>query len=162
MCYINETLLPGERLVHRTRPHPVVFLQPAFLWLTGTALSLAIARFWSFELGLLAAAGVLAASLPLFSRHLSCEYGLTNKRFFIKAGWPRRQTLETTLGKVGVITVNQGLAGMLLDYGDVTVMVAGGGKDVLAKVHSPLEFRSKVFEQMLSESEAGAPCPGKV
>lgn len=148
MSYIERDLMEGERLVHRTGLHPVVYLRPASWLLGGAVLAALLLRRGLALPGLAVAAAALAASLPVLVRLLSSEYGVTNRRVFVKAGWIGRHTLETALSKVGVIVVDQTPLGRVLGYGTLTLRCAGGASETLPRMRSPHAFRNKVFEQL--------------
>jgi len=76
------------------------------------------------------------------------EFGITNKRVLIKAGFIRRNSLETLLTKVEAIQVNQGILGRILNYGTIIVKGTGGTSNPFHKIDAPLEFRKKVQEQI--------------
>jgi uncharacterized membrane protein YdbT with pleckstrin-like domain len=150
MSYIEHTMMRGEKVVHRTRPHEVVYLRAALWAVCGACLGLILGRILPCWIGVLVAGAAFAVSLPKVLDQFSLEYGVTNRRMFIKGGWISRRTLETALNKVGAIAVDQGPLGRLLGYGDVVVMTAGGGREVLPRIRAPLEFRKNVFEQILA------------
>lgn len=148
MSYIEETLMQGERIVHLTRRHKISCVGPGACVFSGLAAGLAAALSGH---GLAAAAVTLAClafASPAWVRYWSGQYGVTNRRVFMTAGWPGRKSLETALGKVGVITVKQSVWGRLFDYGTVIVTGFGGAKEELHLIPAPLEFRKKIFEQV--------------
>lgn len=62
----------------------------------------------------------------------------------IKVGWIRRNTLEVLLKKVEGISVDQGILGRILGYGNITVSGTGGAKRRFRFIKDPLMFRNKV------------------
>lgn len=148
MAYIEKHIMAGETLVYRTRPHKICCLRPAALVLTGLALGLLAASRGLFWGGISVAAAAMAVSLPKWVRYLTSEYGVTNRRVFLKSGWLSHKSSETSLNKVGVITVDQSVCGRLLGYGDLVVSGFGGKMDGLQRIPAPLQFRKKIFEQI--------------
>src|ERR1700746_1765426 len=58
-----------------------------------------------------------------------------------KTGFIKRRTFEMSLDKVESVDVNQSILGRLLDYGDVTILGVGEGKQNISTIASPLAFR---------------------
>jgi uncharacterized membrane protein YdbT with pleckstrin-like domain len=61
-----------------------------------------------------------------------------------KTGFIKRRTFEMALDKVESVDVNQSIMGRLFNYGDVTIMGVGEGKETIRTIASPLEFRSHI------------------
>jgi uncharacterized membrane protein YdbT with pleckstrin-like domain len=49
-----------------------------------------------------------------------------------------------SLDKVESVDVNQSILGRILNYGDVTILGVGEGKETIATIASPLAFRSYI------------------
>jgi uncharacterized membrane protein YdbT with pleckstrin-like domain len=81
-----------------------------------------------------------------FVLYSTSEFGVTNKRVILKAGFIRRSTVETLISKVEGVAVDQGILGRLFGYGAVSVTGTGGTKGAFSKIASPLEFRKKIQE----------------
>lgn len=146
--------MPGERIVHWSGPHPVAYLKPALLTAGGLAAAALLGRGLHCWAGCVVAAATTLAAAPDILRHLSCEYGVTNRRVCAKTGWFGRLSMETSLNRVGSITVYQSLLGRIFDYGDVTVAVPGGKQAELRLLRSPGEFRKRIFEQIAPAKKA--------
>ena len=73
---------------------------------------------------------------------LTTETDVTNMRVVHKTGFIKRRTFEMALDKVESVDVNQSILGRILNYGDVTVLGVGEGKETIATIASPLEFRN--------------------
>lgn len=91
MGYIDENLMNGEQVVHRSKLHWIVFLMP---------IALIIIAFMYFAVGketapvggfifLIAIIWAVAA----FISFKTSEFGVTNKRVLIKVGFIRRNSL---------------------------------------------------------------------
>src|SRR5688572_32659441 len=126
MSYVEEHLMPGEKVMHRTSLHKIIFVPAVLLSLVffaGSILS------FSAEMFALGAVLIVMGIVPLvYARisYISSEFAVTVKRVIIKVGWLERRTLETMLGKVEGMGVDQGVIGRLLDYGTIVVTGTGG------------------------------------
>ena len=49
---------------------------------------------------------------------------------------------EISLDKVESVDVNQSILGRLLNYGDVTILGVGEGRETISTIASPLDFRN--------------------
>jgi hypothetical protein len=47
-----------------------------------------------------------------------------------------------SLDKVDSVDVNQTILGRILNYGDVTILGVGEGKETISTIASPLDFRN--------------------
>ncbi|MBS0364931.1 MAG: PH domain-containing protein [Proteobacteria bacterium] len=138
MSYVENNLLPGERVAFRTRLHRIIFLAPGIFSLIFFLLS---AFVHPFAVVLLLP---LAWLLVRFIEYFTSEFAVTDKRVIIKVGAVSTRTLELQLAKVETIAVNQGLIGKMAGYGDITVTGTGGSKERFKRVSAPLELRRAV------------------
>ena len=92
---------------------------------------------------------VLAVILILvpFLKRANSEFAVTNKRIIVKLGFSTTRTVELLHSKVEAISVNQGLLGKMLGYGDIVVTGTGGTREEFKAVASPLELRRAVRQQ---------------
>lgn len=148
MGYVEEQLLPGEQVKYRTHLHKLIYVLPGLFAALMTA-----AAVWAFSSGV-TWAGLLAIAvgfIPLLVTHIkytSSEFAVTDKRVIIKTGWIKRRTLETMLGKVEGIGVDQGFIARILGFGTITVTGTGGTKEPFPNIARPLEFRRQVQGQV--------------
>ena len=49
-----------------------------------------------------------------------------------------------SLDKVESVDVNQSIIGRIMNYGDVTIMGVGEGKETISTIASPLAFRNAI------------------
>lgn len=148
MGYVERHLLPGERVVYKTRLHWVLFLKAVLVALGGIALMVVLRRVqdppWLWMLG----AGVtlvgLAWGLVHYVELMTSEFAVTSSRLILKVGLISRYTTELLLTKVETIGVQQGLMGRMLGYGDLTVTGTGGAREVFRRVRDPIGFRNHV------------------
>jgi uncharacterized membrane protein YdbT with pleckstrin-like domain len=144
VSYTESHLLPGETIKYKGHLHWFPFL-PAYL-LGGLFAGAAIAGFamqmlWLGILGLVVA---IPTFLWLYITRSTSEFSVTDKRVVIKVGFIQRRTVETMLGKVESIGVDQGIVGRLFDFGSILVIGTGGTQDKFHNISNPLEFRRQV------------------
>lgn len=148
MGYIDQNLMNGEQIVHRSKVHWIVFLWPivftiiAFILFAGGKETAPIGGIFF----LIAIVWTVSAFISL----KTSEFGITNKRVLIKVGLIRRTSLETILTKVEGIQVNQGILGRIFNYGTILIKGTGGTSNPFHKIEAPMEFRKKVQEQIAS------------
>ena len=129
MSYIDDSLIEGERVVHRGR----------ISWWS---------VFWLVFLGLLTL--VIAVGLVFLAwawiRVRSTEIAITNKRIIAKFWFIQRHTVEINLDKVESLRVEQGLWGRFLNFGTIFVSGAGTAVAPFPDIADPLVFRRKFME----------------
>ena len=145
MSYIDRNLLEGEQIVFRTRLHWLLFTGPVLLALLVCLplAALVLRSSWGALAWVPAALGALAV-LTAYIRRASSDFAVTNKRVMMKVGVLRTRSTELLLGKIEAISVDQGLVGRLLGYGDIVLTGSGGTREPFAGIQSPLEFRRAV------------------
>jgi uncharacterized membrane protein YdbT with pleckstrin-like domain len=144
MGYVDSQLLPGESVIYRSKLHWQVFLFPGFF--AGIVLLASIGVFANGAKGVGLILLVLAGSLILvpFIKRANSEFAVTNKRIVVKLGFFTTRTVELLHSKVETISVNQGLLGKMLGYGDIVVTGSGGTREEFKAVAAPLELRRAV------------------
>lgn len=129
MSYIDQSLIPGESVVHRARvswwsQFPLVFL------------------------GILTLVAVIGLVFLVIAwiKVRSTELAITNKRVIAKFGFIKRNTVEINLEKVEALKVEQGVWGRFLNFG--TIFISGAGTSVapIPDIADPLVFRRKFME----------------
>jgi uncharacterized membrane protein YdbT with pleckstrin-like domain len=140
MSYVDNSLIPDEQVVFRTRLHLIIFFVPIVLLAISVCLFIYTVP--------VAAETVLAVAvlwfLVKYVDYASSEFAVTNKRVIIKVGVLRRRTVEMLNTKVEAVSVNQGLLGRILGYGNIVVTGTGGTNEPFNGISSPLEFRRAV------------------
>jgi uncharacterized membrane protein YdbT with pleckstrin-like domain len=147
--YIDEILLPGEKLLYSTTIHWFVYL-PGFLLAIAALACLLITNGATSEtgsfisLGLFIVLGLLAlGSLAQgWWRRWTIEYDVTDRRIVYKRGFINRNTIEMNMDKVESVDVDQSLLGRLFNYGNVTVKGTGEGIEPVRMISHPIKFRS--------------------
>jgi uncharacterized membrane protein YdbT with pleckstrin-like domain len=144
MGYVDSQLLPGENVIYRSKLHWQVFLFPGFIAviLLFASIGLFVNEAKGVGLLLLVVAGFLI--LAPFIKRANSEFAVTNKRIVVKLGFFTTRTVELLHSKVETISVNQGLLGKMLGYGDIVVTGSGGTREEFKAVAAPLELRRAV------------------
>jgi uncharacterized membrane protein YdbT with pleckstrin-like domain len=97
----------------------------------------------------LASAAVVALAalywtLRAWFHRFTTETDVTNMRVVHKTGFIKRRSFEMALDKVESVDVNQSIMGRILNYGDVTILGVGEGRETISTIASPLAFRSAI------------------
>ena len=129
MSYIEESLIEGERVLHRAR---LTWWSQAGLIILGIVT-------------LVVVVGLLFLGWAWINMR-STEIAITNRRIIAKFGFIRRSTVEINLEKVEALKVEQGFMGRILNYG--TIFISGAGTSVapMKDIADPLVFRRKFME----------------
>jgi uncharacterized membrane protein YdbT with pleckstrin-like domain len=147
--YIDEILQPGEKVLYSTNAHWIFYLPAIAAWIVAFVL-LVLSRMSTTEsvvLLCLSAAAVVALMALYWTvkgwfHRWTTETDVTNLRVVHKEGFIKRRTFEMSLDKVESVDVNQSILGRLLNYGDVTILGVGEGRETIAMIASPLAFRN--------------------
>ena len=149
--YIEEILQPGERLLYSTNAHWIFYMPAILAWIVVIILRV-LSRATTTEsiiLLCLAAAAVIAIVAVYWTARAwfhrwTTETDVTNLRVVHKTGFIKRRTFEMSLDKVESVDVNQSILGRILNYGDVTILGVGEGKETISTIASPLAFRNYI------------------
>ena len=129
MSYIDESLVPGETVLHRAR---VSWWSQAGLVVLGVLLLVVIVGIFF----------ILAAWIKVHSTELA----ITNRRVIAKFGFIKRDTVEINLEKVEALRVEQGFLGRMLNFGTILMTGTGGSIEPIPNIADPLVFRRKFME----------------
>jgi uncharacterized membrane protein YdbT with pleckstrin-like domain len=149
--YIDDILQPGEKVLYSTNAHWVFYLPAIGAWIL--AIFLFIASRMTTVDGLLLlclAASAVVAIVALYwtgrawFHRWTTETDVTTMRVVHKTGFIKRRTFEMALDKVESVDVYQSILGRILNYGNVTIMGVGEGKENITTIAAPLEFRSHI------------------
>jgi uncharacterized membrane protein YdbT with pleckstrin-like domain len=150
--YIDDILQPGEKVLYSTNAHWVFFGPALLLWILAAALLVGsglvpgggplVLVGWS--LAAIVALVALYKTITAWFHRWTTETDVTNLRVVHKTGFISRKTFEMSLDKVESVDVNQSILGRLFDYGDVTILGVGEGKETIATIASPLSFRNAI------------------
>jgi uncharacterized membrane protein YdbT with pleckstrin-like domain len=152
MDYIESNLVPGEKILFRTRLHWIVLLKPfliaiVLLFLPGGLLLWWKGRDMEWPAVALFALGIIVIAYGSVKRN-STEMAVTDKRVIIKQGIASRKTLELVLAKVESIVVNESFMGRMLGYGTLVLRGTGGTYETFFEIAKPSEFRNQVQGQI--------------
>jgi len=147
--YIDDILQPGEKVLYSTNAHWIFYWPAIAAWIVAAVL-LVLSRATVTEgivlLCLSASAVVALAALywtfTAWFHRWTTETDVTNLRVVHKTGFIKRRTFEMSLDKVESVDVNQSILGRLLNYGNVTILGVGEGKETISTIASPLAFRN--------------------
>ena len=143
MGYVTKQLADGERVVHSTTLHRIIFLAPALI------VGVGVGMLWIESLTALFFLFLVApvAFTSVWIRYTSSEFAVTDRRVIIKVGLiTRKKTMEMSLTKVESVQVDQTITGRMLNYGTIVVTGTGGTKESFKLLRRPLEFRQHVQE----------------
>ena len=129
MSYIDDSLIEGERLLHRAR---LSWWSQIGLLILGLVLLVVVAGLFFL--------------IWAWINMRSTEIAITNRRIIAKFGFIRRSTVEINLEKVEALRVEQTFMGRILNYG--TIFISGAGTSVapMRDIADPLVFRRKFME----------------
>jgi uncharacterized membrane protein YdbT with pleckstrin-like domain len=149
--YIDEILQPGEKVLYSTNAHWMFYLPAIGAWIVVFGLLVTSRMTLNDNLVMLclATAAVIAVvalywTVRAWFHRLTTETDVTNRRVVHKTGFIRRRTFEMALDKVESVDVNQTIMGRLLNYGDVTILGVGEGKETISTIAEPLAFRNAI------------------
>src|SRR5436190_845630 len=86
------------------------------------------------SLAAIAALVALYNTVTAWFHRWTTETDVTNLRVIHKTGFISRKTFEMSLDKVESVDVNQSVLGRIFDYGDVTIMGVGEGKETITTI----------------------------
>lgn len=156
MGYVERHLLPGERVLYKTRLHWVLFAKPGLVVLAGAILAVLLRQVqdppWLWMIGGVLALVGLVWGFVHYVEVMTSEFAVTTSRLIFKVGLVSRYTTELLLSKVESIGVQQGLVGRMLNYGDLTVTGTGGAREVFRRVRDPIGFRNHVQQASIGSS----------
>jgi len=157
---VERHLLPGERVLYKTRLHWVLFVKPVLVLLAGVVLMILLRQVqdppWLWMIGGAVALVGLLWGLVHYVELMTSEFAVTTSRLIFKVGLISRYTTELLLSKVESIGVQQRLMGRLLNYGDLTVTGTGGAREVFRRVRDPIGFRNHVQQASIGASATEA------
>ena len=149
--YIDEILQPGEKVLYSTNSHWIFFLPAIAGWILAVALFVlsgmvpagpTVLICWS--LAAIVAIAAAYKTVTAWFHRWTTETDVTSFRIVHKTGFIKRRTFEMSLDKVESVDVNQSIMGRLMNYGDVTIMGVGEGKETITTIASPLAFRNSI------------------
>ncbi len=150
--YIDDILQPGEKVLYSTNAHWIFFGPAILLWIVA-AIFLVVSGMVPAGSPLIVVCWAVAAVVALIAvyktvtawfHRWTTETDVTNLRLVHKTGFISRKTFEMSLDKVESVDVRQSIAGRIFDFGDVTIMGVGEGRETIRTIASPLAFRNSI------------------
>jgi uncharacterized membrane protein YdbT with pleckstrin-like domain len=149
--YIDEILQPGEKVLYSTNAHWMFYVPAIAAWAVAIVFLVASRMVGADALMLICLAFAAVAGLAAlywtataWFHRFTTETDVTNMRVVHKTGFIKRRSFEMSLDKVESVDVNQSILGRIMNYGDVTVLGVGEGKETISTIASPLAFRNAI------------------
>jgi uncharacterized membrane protein YdbT with pleckstrin-like domain len=147
--YIDDILQPGEKVLYSTNAHWIFYWPAIVAWcvaiafLVGSRLVVGdTPTLFCLAVAAVSAVVALYKMMTAWFHRWTTETDVTNLRVVHKTGFIKRRTFEMSLDKVESVDVNQSILGRILNYGDVTILGVGEGRETISTIASPLEFRN--------------------
>lgn len=175
MSYVKENLTRGERIIHTTNLHWIIFFESFSIILTGLFFTylgvqysntLGTLAYWveymSFFILCFGGVKFLAELL----RFTSSEFAVTSERVIIKTGILERKSLAMHLNKIESIEIEQSLTGRVFGFGSIIITGTGNAESRFDLLKGPSKFRQQM--QWIAETdgndddEAEIPGPARV
>lgn len=141
--YVEDALVPGERILHQGR---------LSLWAMSGTLLLGLLLLPVFGLG-------LVFWIQAWIKRRTTELAITNKRLIVKTGLISRHTVELNIRKVESLQVTQSLAGRMFNHGTLVIAGAGDPQAPLVGIDDPMAFRRAFIEAQDGPPEGRAVAP---
>jgi len=147
-------LREGEPIIHRGRPHWIVFgratllglLSARFMLGADLATSRETRQVYLIIVGIFALYALGAACVAQLYRW-SSRLILTNHRVVLKAGILRQRSCQFLLPTIESVLVEFPVTGRLLNYGTLTVRGFGGSQEFIKRISRPEHVRDLIQEQ---------------
>ena len=177
MSYADGLLSTGERIIHRAKQHPFIFIWGArwtilavvlatVLWwfsatMDGDGLSGSIRSILVFVILAMYIGGIAVFAWTAL-RYVNQEYVLTNRRVIQVEGVLNRSATDSSLEKINDAVLSQSLFGRMFDFGDLNVLTAAeAGIERFRMIRGPITFKKKMLdakhEYELDMERAGLP-----
>jgi uncharacterized membrane protein YdbT with pleckstrin-like domain len=146
VAYVDKVLEEGEQVSYRGRLSPISYLLGVTILIVGLLIAVAgagVTALWYLGAGV-AVIGALEIART-WIRRATTEIAVTDRRVILKHGLISRRTLEMNLTRIESVDVRQGIAGRLLNFGDVIIRGTGSGMEPIRGIESPIEFRRRVL-----------------
>ncbi len=167
MAYVDQLLVQGEQVIYAARQHIMVLISHILTGLALIALLVAAGvvsnRAFSSNTNPLVA-GLTASDLLLFGtfvisvmvlisifvtflRWNAEQYIITDRRVIQIRGVLNKTVIDSSLGKINDIGLNQSLLGRMFNFGTVEILTAADeSSGTMEGVAAPLEFKRAMLE----------------
>jgi len=162
MSYIQDNLMPNEKILFSARVHPAVFIPAgmSFIFCVGFIVygltADEISKWFIFLTSGMFFLFTIRLGLEALTTLLTTEFAVTNRRIIAKTGFLNRRTLEMLIPKIESVAVYQNISGRLLNFGSVTVTGTGGTKERFGAIAEPIAVRKKINQIIENYSQAYA------
>ncbi len=162
MSYADGLLSTGERILHRNKQHPFIFIWGARYSILALVIGIVLLVVSSIlgPDGLGGSIGQLLGwiTLVLFIggivvaiwtalRYVNQEYVLTNRRVIQVEGVLNRTANDSSLEKINDAVLSQSLFGRMFDFGNLTVLTASeSGIDMMRMIRGPITFKKQMLD----------------
>jgi uncharacterized membrane protein YdbT with pleckstrin-like domain len=169
VAFPRKLLFEGEEVVHDLRPHWWFFAGPAALLVVALVALVALAVRGVEAWVLLAAAGVVIASLLWFVgrylRWMTTNFVLTTDRLVYRSGVLSKQGIEIPLERINTVFLAQTVFERILRSGDLVIESGGeNGRQSFANIANPSDVQNEIYQQIeLNQRRMSAPggAPGR-
>ena len=162
MSYADGLLSTGERITHRNKQHPFIFVWGTryailailvaivLLWFGGNldpgGVTGSVRSLLGWATAILFFGGI-AVAIWTGLRYLNQEYVLTNRRVIQVEGVLNRNSTDSSLEKINDAVLSQSVFGRMFDFGDLTVLTASeSGIDKMTMLRSPIVFKKAMLD----------------
>lgn len=159
MSYVNDNLLPNEKIYLSASISPAIFIRPILVFILVLLFILvtqpAISDSDQFSLILRSincffSAIFIFSTLMLFIEAFTImkvtEFAVTNKRIIAKTGFIRRRTIELLLTKVESVGLRQNALGRIFNFGTIVITGTGGTRQGFRAIRNPLHVKNKIYQ----------------
>ncbi len=119
--YALTSLTTGENIVFETKFHWSLYI-----------------NIWS----------VVSLGIYPYLHHKFAEFVVTNKRVIIKNGIFNVLASEIPLSRIETVLVKQSFLGLLLNFGDITIVGTGGTQQSIERIYNPKLFKNYFFQNI--------------
>jgi len=146
MSSIYKNLLPGEKILFRTKKHLFIFFYPFLIMLFSIC-----ATTYMSENDILAnvmwTPGVVTLLFWSYVglEYVTSEFVVTNR--LMREGFFYRHVAELRLETISQVNIDQSLVGHMLNYGTVSLN-AFGAFDAYTMIAQPFVFKKHIYEQV--------------
>lgn len=148
MGYIDQNLLPEEKIIFRTRKSLIIFSYPV-LW---TVVCIATTGFMlknDILIHIVWTPWLIAFVfwLSVWLSYISSDFAVTDKRIMMREGVFTRHANEIRIATISQVNINQNLWGQLFNYGTVSINTFGA-YDAYTQIAKPFLFQKYVNAQL--------------
>ena len=166
--YLQDILLPQEKILHHAKVHYIlyapgmlmmalallcIYFVPDALWAIGLDYGTwktanAVTKFVCVSLFMAGIAMLLRAWLNIYST----EVVVTNMRVLVKVGISTATTAELDRHRISSVVVTKTLMGRIFDYGWIRILGYSGNISGLPVLSRPHDIQKHIYHSPLAES----------